>query len=1053
MSKDYIKVNDKIFLGRDDEQMRFRGYLDKILTNNNDEKWPIVFLLHGDGGYGKSTLAARFHDIANTEKSYAGKFQFFKIDWETESLNSGWTHIGRENISPEDVFNSIFNAATHQGIGNYFTPYQKALELRTKAKKNINKLFLHVDSQDTLAPLHGVAAEGLAKLVKLNVPIIGETGEKITRAFAEVGIKVGIDQAQKLWAAVQHRMSSRLAQEEYELIVNPHKYLARTLGACFKSLTERGMLRSAKPLIITFDTYEEIDRLDHLLRDLIISSGKNVLWILCSRNDLSIRREIGRESIPGYRDVWERRFVKIDVEAMARVYIRQYLEATLPEQTFNDEDIEAISRVTRGIPLAFHLATEMFVQHNSIKEIVGDTETPIPAKYIVREMTRRYLKYAINNEADRIALYALALARGDEDLLRAMLRPNDDAGFDLHQHLSELHSKYRSIWLDEKRLPDEPTLFLIEDLKSKRGDNWVIKLNQSAVETLYSRIAKLEVDLPCLEDRCDNEDWVQTVITLCYHLFWLDEDHAWRWLIPRLVEGIAYNSQLVRGLINIADEWKDQFKTVTSKKRIKLIKTGIESKGYEFSLLEKLESLSERGWLSGDNEQERLTILEWKRADTLFEKDRFDDTFTIIKRAHRKLSQECVGILPKLLADIFIKLGLKYILLNNKKRAKECFEHSINLNPSYSDPHSMLGMVHLEQGDYKQAISCFEHSISLDPEDPNPHNYLGNLYYLLNEFDKARQCLEHSIELDLTDYSPYNTLGNVYHDLKEFDKAKYCFERSIKLAPQNSIPHNNIGFLYYDLDEFDKAREHLEHSIVLDPKNAIIHNNLGNLYREIKEFDKATECYERAIVVAPKNALIHMNYGNLYCEMNQLNKARDRYEYAISLDPQSASIHNNLGNLYRKLKKPERAKVYYEQAIILDPKDASPHTSLGILYFQLNEYEKASIYFKRATDIDPEKASFHTSLAHCYIKLGMQTESEQHFQMARQHIHKESVYKQACFEAAIGNAESALNLLQAALENGDKDIAWMKTDPDFDRIRDDARFIELLERFSDDTDS
>ncbi len=74
-------------------------------------------------------------------------------------------------------------------------------------------------------------------------------------------------------------------------------------------------------------------------------------------------------------------------------------------------------------------------------------------------MTGRYLLHAIKNDGDLHALYALALADGDRDLLEAMLRP-DDEPFDLPAELGRLQRLYASVHLDEARLHDEPAAFL-----------------------------------------------------------------------------------------------------------------------------------------------------------------------------------------------------------------------------------------------------------------------------------------------------------------------------------------------------------------------------------------------------------------------------------------------------------------------------------------------------------------------------------------------------------------------------------------------------------------
>jgi tetratricopeptide (TPR) repeat protein len=48
--------------------------------------------------------------------------------------------------------------------------------------------------------------------------------------------------------------------------------------------------------------------------------------------------------------------------------------------------------------------------------------------------------------------------------------------------------------------------------------------------------------------------------------------------------------------------------------------------------------------------------------------------------------------------------------------------------------------------------------------------------------------------------------------------------------------------------------------------------------------------------------------------------------------------------------------------------------------------------------------------------------------------------------AKLGNRDEALKLLEKAYKINDGDFGWLKVDPDWDNLRDDPRFAELLVR-------
>ena len=56
------------------------------------------------------------------------------------------------------------------------------------------------------------------------------------------------------------------------------------------------------------------------------------------------------------------------------------------------------------------------------------------------------------------------------------------------------------------------------------------------------------------------------------------------------------------------------------------------------------------------------------------------------------------------------------------------------------------------------------------------------------------------------------------------------------------------------------------------------------------------------------------------------------------------------------------------------------------------------------------------------------------------------LYNLACIYSMAGDVESSLELLERAIDAGDRDPAWWRQDTDLDNVRRDPRFDELLER-------
>ncbi|MCB0006247.1 MAG: ATP-binding protein, partial [Anaerolineales bacterium] len=143
-----LTVDDRVFVGRVEEQKQFRAALAETLNPPAGENLPYVFLLYGDGGIGKTTLAKRFRDIALQEAPFKDKVQMLWIDWEDERKKFPELQVGREQIQAEDVFDVIRAAAVRNRWGRQFVAYTKALKQTAEAKQQVAEMLTTGDKSD-----------------------------------------------------------------------------------------------------------------------------------------------------------------------------------------------------------------------------------------------------------------------------------------------------------------------------------------------------------------------------------------------------------------------------------------------------------------------------------------------------------------------------------------------------------------------------------------------------------------------------------------------------------------------------------------------------------------------------------------------------------------------------------------------------------------------------------------------------------------------------------------------------------------------------------------
>ena len=90
--------------------------------------------------------------------------------------------------------------------------------------------------------------------------------------------------------------------------------------------------------------------------------------------------------------------------------------------------------------------------------------------------------------------------------------------------------------------------------------------------------------------------------------------------------------------------------------------------------------------------------------------------------------------------------GLNASQQGDLKKAIECFEKAIELEPKSSFGYFYLGMAFHDTKEYTKAIDNFENAITLKPDYAESWMQMGLSYLAIGKDAKAQECIEKGTE-------------------------------------------------------------------------------------------------------------------------------------------------------------------------------------------------------------------------------------------------------------------------------------------------------------------
>ena len=286
-----------------------------------------------------------------------------------------------------------------------------------------------------------------------------------------------------------------------------------------------------------------------------------------------------------------------------------------------------------------------------------------------------------------------------------------------------------------------------------------------------------------------------------------------------------------------------------------------------------------------------------------------------------------------------------------------------------------------------------------------------------------------------------------------------AYKGALEKDPNFALAHIGVADAYIMLSGHrditaDEAAANAEPSInralEIDNSLAQAHNALAEFkYQYQYDWRGAEAEFKTAIDLNPNVAWIRQAYGWFLMSDGRFDEANAEMDRARQLDPSSMTLRAARGRLYYFSRQYDRAIEIYQDMLAHEPTDSSIQYALYALYIQKGRYAEAVDLFLKNQRQGGMPATVEQEFRDAFASggwEGYQRKILAQIESLNERTRPEVPARFVETYLRLGDKENAFTWLEKVFDRRDISVVQFKIEPNYDILRDDPRYAQLLAR-------